>query len=143
MTVRMAVSGLVLAAASGLSGVAGTAHATAQQVGTHSQPTGAVRPACLVDDDGDCWHPNYQVWRTDGTLWIWTLPAGRGGSNTWQSVGGNGTNVEVDCQAEGSGVDGLTFTVWDHLDGGGWVYDYYINTPGNGYQLALAKCPGF
>jgi hypothetical protein len=136
----MAASGLLLAATSVVAGVAGTAHATTQQAGTQSQPTSTVRPACTPDPDGDCSHPNYQVWRTDGTLWIWTAPAGDGGSNTGRSVGGNGTNVEIDCQAEGSGVDGLPFTVWDHLDSGGWVYDYYITTPGNGFQLALTKC---
>jgi hypothetical protein len=98
-----------------------------------------ARPAsaCVADTDGDCWNPNYQTWRTDGSLAVWTGP-GIGSIESW--LGGNGSKVEVICQALGKTEDGLPYTVWDQMDDGGWVYDYYITTPGDGYHPVLTLC---
>jgi hypothetical protein len=93
--------------------------------------------ACVADTDGDCWSPNYQTWRTDGSLAVWTGP-GIGSIESW--LGGNGSKVEVICQANGKTEDGLSYTVWDQMDDGGWVYDYYITTPGDGYHPVLTLC---
>ena len=95
--------------------------------------------ACVVDSDGDCWHPNYHVQRTDGSLAAWSGP-GVGRIVSW--LGGNGTPVEVVCETTGATEDGLPYVVWDQLDDGTYVYGYYLDTPGDGYHPALTVCPG-
>jgi hypothetical protein len=93
--------------------------------------------ACVADEDGDCWHPNYQVWRADSQgLAVWT-GVGTGSIVGWLP---NGSGVEVVCQTNGPTEDGLPYTVWDHMDDGNWVYDYYVTTPGDGYHIVLTHC---
>ena len=95
--------------------------------------------ACVPDTDGDCYHPNYHIQRTDGSLAAWSGP-GTGRIVTW--LGGNGTPVEVVCETTGATEDGLPYVVWDQLDDGTYVYGYYLDTPGDGYHPALATCSG-
>lgn len=95
--------------------------------------------ACVVDTDGDCFHPNYHVRWTDGSLAAWTGP-GSGHIAYW--LGGNGTPVEVVCETTGAREDGQPYVVWDQLDDGTYVYGYYLDTPGDGYHPALAACSG-
>jgi hypothetical protein len=95
--------------------------------------------ACVTDGDGDCWHPNYHIQRTDGSLAAWTGP-GLGQIAYW--LGGNGTPVEVVCETTGAREDGQPYVVWDQLDDGTYVYGYYLDTPGDGYHPALPACPG-
>jgi hypothetical protein len=96
--------------------------------------------ACVVgpNDDG-CARSIYHVQRTDGSLAEWTGP---GTGEVVRSVGGNGTAVVVVCQTTGATEDGLPYIVWDKLDDGYYVYDYYLDTPGDAYTPALATCPG-
>jgi hypothetical protein len=96
--------------------------------------------ACVVgpNDDG-CVRAIYRVQRTDGSLAQWSGPG------TGQIVGwlyGNGTAVQVVCQTTGATEDGLPYVVWDKLVDGTYVYDYYLDTPGDAYTPALATCPG-
>lgn len=99
--------------------------------------TAKAASACIADDDGDCWRPNYQTQRTDGSLAVWSGP---GTGSILYSLGGNGTQVEVVCEANGRTMDGQPYTVWDQMDDGGWVYGYYLTTPGDGYHPALTLC---
>jgi hypothetical protein len=62
-----------------------------------------------------------------GTLYhvIGSLPAGRA--------------VTMVCQAHGTSVNGST--IWDQLSTGGWVTDYYVNTPGfNVFAAGIRRC---
>jgi hypothetical protein len=95
--------------------------------------------ACTPDTDGDCYHPNYHVQRTDGSLTEWSGP---GTGRIVGSLGGDGTPVEVACETTGATEDGLPYVVWDQLDDGTYVYGYYLDTPGDGYHPALAACSG-
>lgn len=134
MTVRMAASTVALAAAGLLSGLAGTAHAATPQVGTHPHSAATMRPECVADTDGDCWRPNYAVWRADSQgLAVWS-GVGTGTIEDWLP---NGTQVEVDCQLSGPAEDGLPYQVWDRLDDGSYVYDYYITTPAPDGQFSV------
>jgi hypothetical protein len=95
--------------------------------------------ACVPDTDGDCFHPNYHVQRTDGSLAQWSGP---GTGRIVSSLGGDGTPVEVVCETTGATEDGLPYVVWDQLDDGTYVYGYYLDTPGDGYHPALTLCSG-
>jgi hypothetical protein len=95
--------------------------------------------ACVVDGDGDCFRPNYHIQRTDGSLAEWSGP---GTGYVVDSLGGDGTPVEVVCETTGATEDGQPYVVWDRLDDGYYVYGYYLDTPGDGYQPALTPCPG-
>jgi hypothetical protein len=145
---RIPVKRLVIAsvAAGGLAlgllaGSASPGAVTAASARTSSHATAHAAAAklmrCFKDNDGDCWRPNYAIWRTDGSLDIWTGPGPGFGTDTGQSAGGNGTQVEVDCQTSGGTVDGLPYRIWDHLDDGGYVYDYYITTPAPNGQYSI------
>ena len=95
--------------------------------------------ACVPDTDGDCFHPNYHVQRTDGSLAQWSGP---GTGRIVSSLGGDGTPVEVVCETTGATEDGLPYVVWDQLDDGTYVYGYYLDTPGDGFHPALTACAG-
>ena len=95
--------------------------------------------ACVSDSDGDCFRPNYHIQRTDGSLAAWSGP---GTGRIVDTLGGNGTPVEVVCETTGATEDGLPYVVWDQLDDGTYVYGYYLDTPGDGYHPALATCSG-
>ncbi|KDN80472.1 DUF6973 domain-containing protein [Kitasatospora cheerisanensis] len=80
----------------------------------------------------------YTVHRlTDGFLAQWTGP---GSGQVAGRLPGNGTEVRVVCQTNGPTVDGLPYTLWDRLDTGLYVYDYYLTTPGDAFTPALAHC---
>jgi uncharacterized protein YraI len=56
---------------------------------------------------------------------IGSLPAGRA--------------VTIVCQTRGTSVSGST--IWDQLSSGGWVTDYYVNTPGfNVFAAGIRRC---
>jgi uncharacterized protein YraI len=50
-----------------------------------------------------------------------------------------GSSVMIACQGRGDQVAGST--VWDHLAEGGWVSDWYMDTPGvNAFSPGCATC---
>lgn len=52
----------------------------------------------------------------------------------------NGSGIRILCQTRGDSVGGST--VWDQIDGGGYVADYYVNTPVTGaYSPGISECP--
>lgn len=70
------------------------------------------------------------------------------GYSNYPSIGvlGDGTEVEIVCQAEGERVgpspsSGVSSSIWDQLVGGGWVRDLYVNTPGFGtWTPSIPRC---
>lgn len=75
-----------------------------------------------------------------------TIRTGPGYSN-YGSMGVlvDGNAVNIVCQTSGeavSGVDGSSSTVWDRLTNGGYVGDFYVNTPGmNGaFSPPIPRC---
>ncbi|MGW4896033.1 C2 family cysteine protease [Kitasatospora sp. NPDC004240] len=79
---------------------------------------------------------------------------GRPGGPRAGQVDGNGTELRIVCQAHGPAEDGQPYTVWDRLEDGTWVYDFYTTTPGNGFDVGmrdsahpqasgLPLCPGW
>ena len=57
----------------------------------------------------------------------------------------DGDQVNIACQTRGdavSGRDGSSSNVWDRLDGGGFVSDYYVDTPGvhGGFSPPIPEC---
>jgi uncharacterized protein YraI len=74
---------------------------------------------------------------TSGT----TLNGRSGPATSYPIVGGHqpGSTLRVVCQAPGSAVG--TTSVWDKLDDGSYVTDYYVSTPsGTGYSPPLPRC---
>ena len=50
-----------------------------------------------------------------------------------------GTHINIACQDSGSSVGGST--IWDRLDSGGWVSDYYVSgTPYGKFDSRLPRC---
>ncbi len=66
----------------------------------------------------------------------------RSGPTTTSSVIGTldpGSAVAAVCQTRGQTIG--SSPVWDRLDSGGWVTDYYVSTPSStGYSTGLARC---
>ncbi|MEV6118263.1 hypothetical protein AB0L59_38790 [Streptomyces sp. NPDC052109] len=82
----------------------------------------------------------YKTWRTDGTLAEQFTPT-PGNVVGW--IYGNGTTVGIVCQVWSEGtVDGLPYHVWDQLQNGSYVYDYYITTPAPDGQFttSIPRC---
>jgi hypothetical protein len=51
----------------------------------------------------------------------------------------NGAPVSIACQTRGDSVNGSS--IWDGLSGGGYVSDYYVNTPNVGaFSPGFAQC---
>jgi LasA protease len=58
----------------------------------------------------------------------------------------DGDQVNIVCQTRGddvSGRDGSASNVWDRLDSGAYVADYYVDTPGTngGFSPPIPQCP--
>ncbi|MGI8806567.1 MAG: NlpC/P60 family protein [Acidimicrobiales bacterium] len=50
-----------------------------------------------------------------------------------------GQGIDIRCQYEGQVVNGSR--IWDRLQDGAWVSDYYVSTPVyNGYSAGIPKC---
>jgi uncharacterized protein YraI len=58
----------------------------------------------------------------------------------------NGTPLQIACQTHGDwvgrGIPGTPSNTWDKLASGGWISDYYTDTPGEGgaYTRGLGVC---
>jgi hypothetical protein len=51
----------------------------------------------------------------------------------------NGTSIAIACQTKGDSVNGST--IWDQLTTGGYISDYYVNTPvTGGFSPGLSQC---
>jgi len=77
-------------------------------------------------------------------LEVWRSPSTRGGSALGSLP--EGREVDVHCQLRGqalSSANGAASDVWDALeDGGGYVPDLYLDTPGVGaYSPGIPRCP--
>src|SRR5215207_3587384 len=60
-------------------------------------------------------------------------------SNPIVKIYGPGTTVSVVCQTNGSTVG--TTSVWNKLDDGNYVSDYYVSTPSKAtYSAPLPRC---
>jgi hypothetical protein len=82
----------------------------------------------------------YKTWRTDGTLAEQFGPF-TGAVEGW--IYGNGTPVGIVCQVwSDATADGLPYHIWDQLQNGYYVYDYYITTPAPDGQFStnIPKC---
>lgn len=100
--------------------------------------------ACVVDPDGDCYISSYGYWNIQNTdsqgLAEHVSP------NIYSTVKGylkNGTAIEAQCQVNGTTdpYDGLSYTVWDKIENGLWVYDgVFVSSPGDGYHIVLKHC---
>jgi hypothetical protein len=71
------------------------------------------------------------------------------GRSNYDSVGAlhEGQPIDVVCQIQDgeavTGANGDTSEIWDELDNGAFVADYYVNTPGAGILTSsIARCQG-
>ncbi|MBO3744439.1 hypothetical protein J5X84_00065 [Streptosporangiaceae bacterium NEAU-GS5] len=101
--------------------------------------------ACTADPTtGQC-APNpktYKVSGTDGTLAVQQTPK-VDNITRWLH---EGDSIQVICQINNGGpdpYDGLTSRTWDAIVGGGWVYDWYVNTSpqgADGFSPGVPHC---
>jgi len=100
--------------------------------------------ACVEDTDGDCYISSYGYWNVVNTdskgLAEHTSPDINSTITGWLKIN---TAIEVHCQVNGTTdpYDGLSYTVWDRLENGYWVYDgIFVSSPGDGYHIVLNHC---
>ncbi|HEV2373042.1 MAG TPA: CHAP domain-containing protein [Streptosporangiaceae bacterium] len=99
--------------------------------------------ACVGGPNGGCYNPHtYYVSGTDGTLAVQVRPH----VNNVTRWLGEGAAVQLICQINWGGTDpydGLSSHTWDFIEGSGWVYDWYINTPvqdSHGWSPGVPRC---
>jgi hypothetical protein len=92
----------------------------------------------LADADTTTAASGFQVANTEGL----SVHVRSGPDQGTDSIGvlAEGEAITITCQKAGSEVNGTT-RIWDKLDTGGYISDYYTTTPGIGnFSPGLAKC---
>jgi hypothetical protein len=79
----------------------------------------------------------YSVYHTGGIgLKVRDLP---NTSSGWRTALPDGTSISIHCQTYGDNINGST--IWDQLSSGGYVSDWYVNTPNVGvFSPGIGQC---